>query len=404
MPACRSKAAPSRQQHRGIDPGVLNMRRVYLDYNASTPIDPAVAAFMRPFLADHFGNPSSGHWAAAAAKVALETARGQVAALLGCRSGEIVFTSGGSEANNLALKGVFFAQRDRGDHIVTTRIEHPAIIEPCAFLERLGARVTYLPVDGTGRIDPDDLRRAITPRTILVSIMHANNEVGTIQPIEDCARIAHERGVLFHTDAAQSVGKVATEVNQLGVDLLSIAGHKAYAPKGVGALFVRDGVSIEPLLHGAGHEHGRRAGTESVLLAAGLGKACELARDLASMDRLRDRFWEALQKQFGNRVRLNGHPTHRLPNTLNVSFVGRIGAEILERLDGVAASTGSACHSGRIELSPVLEAMGVTPEVGMGAIRFSLGRGTTREGIDVVVERLSNLLITCEMDGRPVRM
>jgi cysteine desulfurase len=407
MPACRSKAAPSRQQHRGIDPGVLNMRRVYLDYNASTPIDPAVAAAMRPFLADHYGNPSSGHWAAAAAKVALETARAQVAALLRCRSGEIVFTSGGSEANNLALKGVFFAQRDRGDHIVTTRIEHPAIIEPCGFLERLGARVTYLPVDGTGRIDPDDLRRAITPRTILVSIMHANNEVGTIQPIEDCARIAHARGVLFHTDAAQSVGKVATEVNQLGVDLLSIAGHKIYAPKGVGALFVRDGVSIEPLLHGAGHEHGRRASTESALLAAGLGKACELARDLSPMDRvraLRDRFWEALQKQFGNCVQLNGHPTDRLPNTLNVSFVGRVGAEILDRLDGIAASTGSACHSGRIELSPVLAAMGVTPEVGMGAIRFSLGRGTTREEIDFVVERLSNLLITCEMDGRPVRM
>ena len=370
------------------------MRRVYLDYNASTPIDPAVAAAMRPFLEDHYGNPSSGHWAAAPAKAALETARGQVAALLRCRSDEIVFTSGGSEANNLALKGVFFAHRDRGDHIVTTRIEHPAIIEPCAFLERLGARVTYLPVDGTGRIDPDDLRRAITPRTILISIMHANNEVGTIQPIEDCARIAHERDVLFHTDAAQSVGKVATEVDRLGVDLLSIAGHKAYAPKGVGALFVRDGVSIEPLLHGAGHEHGRRAGTESVLLVAGLGKACELARDLSPMDRvraLRDRFWEALQKQFGNRVRLNGHPTHRLPNTLNVSFVGRIGAEILERLEGVAASTGSACHSGRIELSPVLS---VTPEVGMGAIRFSLGRGTTREDIDLVVERLSNLLIT----------
>jgi cysteine desulfurase len=287
------------------------MRRVYLDYNASTPIDPAVAAAMRPFLEDHYGNPSSGHWAAAPAKAALETARGQVAALLRCRSDEIVFTSGGSEANNLALKGVFFAHRDRGDHIVTTRIEHPAIIEPCAFLERLGARVTYLPVDGTGRIDPDDLRRAITPRTILISIMHANNEVGTIQPIEDCARIAHERDVLFHTDAAQSVGKVATEVDRLGVDLLSIAGHKAYAPKGVGALFVRDGVSIEPLLHGAGHEHGRRAGTESVLLAAGLGKACELGRDLAPMDRvraLRDRFWEALQKQFGNRVRSTDIP------------------------------------------------------------------------------------------------
>jgi cysteine desulfurase len=373
------------------------MQRVYLDYNASTPIDPKVAAAMRPFLEDHYGNPSSGHWAAAAAKVALETARGQVAALLRCRSDEIVFTSGGSEANNVALKGVFFAHRDRGDHIITTRIEHPAIIEPCRFLERLGARVTYLLVDGTGRIDPDDLRRAITPRTILVSIMHANNEVGTIQPIEDCARIAHARGVLFHTDAAQSVGKVATEVDQLGVDLLSIAGHKAYAPKGVGALFVRDGVSIEPLLHGGGHEHGRRAGTESVLLAAGLGKACELARDLSTMERvraLRDRFWEALQKQFGNRVWLNGHPTHRLPNTLNVSFVGQIGAEILGRLDGIAASTGSACHSGRVELSPVLNAMGVTPEVGMGAIRFSLGRGTTRGDIDLVVERLTNLRVT----------
>src|SRR5262249_2885294 len=216
---------------------------------------------------------------------------------------------GGSAAHKLAFKRVLFAHSARGDHIITTRIEHPAIIEPCRFLERLGARVTYLPVNGTGRIDPDDLRRAITPRTILVSIMHANNEVGTIQPIEACARIAHERDVLLHTDAAQSVGKVATEVKEIGVDRLSIAGHKAYAPKGGGALFVRDGVSIDPLLHGAGHELGRRAGTESVLLAAGLGKACELARDLAPMDpvrALRDRFWEALQKQFGNRVRLNG--------------------------------------------------------------------------------------------------
>jgi cysteine desulfurase len=224
--------------------------------------------------------------------------------------------------------------------------------------------------------------------------MHANNEVGTIEPIEDCAQIAHEHGVLLHSDAAQSVGKIPTEVNRLGVDLLSIAGHKLYAPKGVGALFVRDGLPIEPLIHGAGHEQARRAGTESALLAVGLGKACELARDLAPMDRLRtvrDRFWEALQEQFGHRVALNGHPTHRLPNTLNVSFLGRVGAEILGRLDGVAASTGSACHSGRIELSPVLEAMGVEPELGMGAIRFSLGRGTTRDEIDSVVERLTGL-------------
>ena len=371
------------------------MRRIYLDYNASTPIDPAVAAAMRPFLEDHYGNPSSGHWAATTAKIALETARGQVAALLGCQNDEIVFTSGGSEANNLALKGVFFPLHDKGDHIITTQIEHPAIIAPCRFLERLGARVTYLPVDRTGRVDPDDLQRAISPRTILISIMHANNEVGTVQPIEDCVRIAHEHGVLFHTDAAQSVGKVPTAVNELGVDLLSIAGHKFYAPKGVGALFVRRGVSIEPLIHGAGHEGGRRAGTESALLAVGLGKACELARDLASMNRvrtLRDSFWQELQEQFKDRVVLNGHPTHRLPNTLNVSFVGRIGAEILERLNGVAASTGSACHAGRIELSPVLEAMGIAAEVGMGAVRFSLGRGTTRDEIEVVVERLTSIL------------
>ena len=239
------------------------------------------------------------------AKAAIETAWGQVATLLGCQSDEIVFTSGGSEANNLAPKGAFFALRDKGDHIVTTQIEHPAIIAPSHFLERLGARATYLPVDRTGLVDPDDLRKAITPRTILVSIMHANNEVGTVQPIADCVRIAHEYGILFHTDAAQSVGKLPTDVNELGVDLLSIAGHKLYAPKGVGALFVRRGVSLEPLIYGAGHEGGRRAGTESALLVVGFGKACELVSDLTPMDRvrtLRDRFWQQLQEQFGNRV------------------------------------------------------------------------------------------------------
>ena len=369
-------------------------KRIYLDYNASTPIDPAVGAAMMPFLAHHFGNPSSGHWAAAPAKAALEKARGQIAALLGCESDEVVFTSGGSEANNLALKGAYFARRGSGDHIITTRVEHPAIIAPCRFLESLGAQITYLPVDRFGRVDPDDLSRAITPRTILISIMHANNEVGTIQPIEECARIAREHGVLFHTDAAQSAGKIATDVNGLGVDLLSIAGHKLYAPKGVGALFVRRDVRLEPIIHGAGHESGRRAGTESAMLAIGLGKACELARDLASMDGiqvLRDHFWRQLQERFGSRIALNGHPAHRLPNTLNVSFINCVGTEILKGLDGVAASTGSACHAGRVELSPVLEAMGVTPEVGMGAIRFSLGRGTTREEIDAVAERLSDL-------------
>jgi cysteine desulfurase len=373
----------------------MTSRRIYLDYNASTPIDPAAAAAMRPFIEGHYGNPSSGHWASVGAKAALEAARGQIATLLDSHADEILFTSGGSEANNLAIKGVFFALRDKGDHIITTRIEHPAILEPCKFLERLGARVTQLPVDRMGRIDPNDLRKAITPRTILISIMHANNEVGTIQPIDECAHIAREHDILFHTDAAQSVGKVPTRVNELGVDLLSIAGHKIYAPKGVGALFVRRRVPLEPLIHGAGHEGGRRAGTESALLAVGLGKACDLARDLAAMDRvrtLRDRFWQALQNQFGNRVVLNGHPVYRLPNTLNVSFLGQVGAEILAKLNGVAAATGSACHAGRIELSPVLAAMGVEPEEGMGAVRFSLGRVTTRDEIDLTVERLTDVL------------
>jgi len=379
------------------------MQFIYLDYNASTPIDPVVLAAMRPFLQDHYGNPSSQHWASVGAKAAIETARGQVAALLGCHDDEIVFTSGGSEANNLALKGAFFALRDKGDHIITTRIEHPSIIEPCRLLARLGAQVTYLPVDRTGRIDPGDLRQAITPRTILISIMHANNEVGTIEPIKDCARIAHEHAILFHTDAAQSVGKISTDVNELGVDLLSIAGHKVYAPKGVGALFVRRGVRLEPVIHGAAHETGRRAGTESALLAVGLGKACELALDLASMDRvrtLRDHFWQELAQRFGNRIALNGHPTRRLPNTLNASFVGQIGTEILARLDGVAATTGSACHSGHIELSPVLEAMRVAPEVGMGAVRFSLGRTTTRNEVDVVVERLADLFARAGQEAK----
>jgi cysteine desulfurase len=368
------------------------MTQIYLDYNASTPINPAVVDAMRPFLDGGFGNPSSGHWASGPAKAGLEQARGKVAAMLGAAANEIVFTSGGSEANNLALKGAFFALADAGDHIITTAIEHPSILAPCGFLERLGGKVSYLPVDATGRVDPDDARRAITTRTILISVMHANNEVGTIQPVEEIAAIAHEYGVRFHTDAAQSVGKILTDVDALGVDLLTVAGHKLYAPKGVGALCVRRGTALEPLIHGAGHEHGLRAGTESALLAVGLGAASELARNLQPMARvrvLRNRFWRDLQERFGNRVVLNGDALHRLPNTLNVSFVGEVGAEILQRLDGVAASTGSACHAGRVELSPVLQAMGVSPEIGQGAIRFSLGRQTTDAEIDAVIEKLS---------------
>lgn len=371
------------------------MASIYLDYNASTPIDPAVAAVMRPLVDTAYGNPSSGHWASAPAKAALEQARGQVAAHLGCADDEIVFTSGGSEANNLALKGAFFARGHRPAHIITSEIEHPAILAPCRFLERPGAAVTHVPVDGTGLIDPDTIRKAITKDTCLISVMHANNEVGTIEPIADIARIAREHGIPLHTDAAQSVGKISTKVDELGVDLLSIAGHKLYAPKGIGALYIRHGIALEPLIHGAGHEEGRRAGTESALLAAALGKACEIAQawiGVSALQRLRDLFWERLLAAFGNRVVLNGHPEKRLPNTLNISFVGGNGAEILAGMPTIAASTGSACHSGQITLSPVLQAMSIAPEVGLGAIRFSLGRGTTKDEIGAAVSELRRVI------------
>ena len=367
---------------------IQEMIKVYLDYNASSPIAPEVADAMRPYLTGHYGNPSSNHWAGLPAKEAVEQARARVADFLGCLPEEIVFTSGGTESNNFAVKGVFHSLRDKGNHIITTSVEHPAIIQPCRFLEKLGASVTCLPVDSYGMVNPDDIRKAVTGKTILVTVMHANNEVGTVQPIEDIAEITRERGIVFHTDAAQSAGKITTQVKELGVDLLSLAGHKMYAPKGVGVLYIRLGLHLEPFVHGAGHESGRRAGTENVLLDVGIGKACELAKSWIGMEhvkQLRDSFWEKLRGEFGNALVLNGHPQQRLPNTLNVSFVGRSGADILAGLEGVAASTGSACHEGSVELSPVLSAMGVSEESGMGAIRFSLGRATTKEEIDHVM-------------------
>lgn len=377
----------------------MREQRIYLDFNATTPIAPEVAAAVSQTLTEPFGNPSSVHWAGQAARQAVEKARAQAAALLHCDTDEVVFTSGGSESNNHALKGAFFAQGGRGSHIITTQIEHPAVLNPCRFLEQLGASVTYLPVDRFGRVDPNDVRRALTPRTMLISVMHANNEVGTLQPISDISRTARERGILFHTDAAQSAGKIPVHVDELGVDLLSLAGHKLYAPKGIGILYVRKGVRLEPLIHGAGHESSRRAGTESILLDVALGIACELAQSwlgVESIRQLRDLFWELLQSRFGKQVVLNGHPTERLPNTLNVSFVGKIGSTILSGLEGVGASTGSACHSGSVELSPVLQAMKVPPEIGMGAIRFSLGRTTTREEIERVVSGLSDVSVAAK--------
>ena len=368
-------------------------RLIYLDYNATTPLAPEVREAMETCSRDLFGNPSSLHWAGIPARDAVENARCQMASLLRCDATEVVFTSGGTEANNQALKGLYFARRKRTPqpHVITTQIEHPSVLEPCAFLEGLDARVTLLPVDRFGMVDPDDVRRAIRPETVLVSVMHANNEVGTIQPIEEIAGIVRNHGVVCHVDAAQTVGKIPVDVESLGVDLLTVAGHKLYGPKGVGALFVREGLHLEPLLHGAGHEAGRRASTENTPAVVGLGAACELARHWVDKDhicRLRDAFWHKLQAQFGEQVVLNGHPAQRLPNTLNVSFVGQSAAEVLAQMPEVAASTGSACHADSVEISPVLRALGVPTEVALGAIRFSLGRDSTLVELDAVVGQL----------------
>jgi cysteine desulfurase len=361
------------------------MSAVYLDYNATTPLDPEVVAAIQPYLtpglAGVFGNPSSSHEYGHRAHAAVDEARAQVANLLGCRTEEVIFTGGGSEADNLAIKGVAEAYRERGNHIVTSEVEHPAVLNTCRYLERHGYRVTYLPVDGYGQVSLTDLERAITPETILVTIMHANNETGTLQPIAEVSRLAHARNILVHTDAAQSVGKIPTCVDDLGVDLLTVAGHKLYAPKGVGALYARSGVRLEPLVHGAGHEGGRRAGTENVPYLVALGKACEVAGNTIAaheprVQALRDRL-HALLAEGVPGLTLNGHSTERLPNTLNVSFPGVDGEELLARTPEVAASTGSACHAGRTDPSAVLLAMGIPRERALGAVRLSLGRFTT---------------------------
>src|SRR5579862_1211486 len=344
------------------------MNPIYLDFNATTPVDPQVVEVMVPYVGKHFGNPSSTHSYGQAAHDAVERARVQVAELLGAHPDEIVFTGGGTEASNLALKGTVFqkvlgSSSFREMHIITSAIEHPATLQPCQFLKRLGCRLTILAVDKFGLVDPDAVRKAIDKPGALVSIMHANNEVGTLEPIAEIATIAKERGALVHTDAAQSVGKVRVNVNELGVDLVTVAGHKLYAPKGIGVLYVRRGIKLEPLIHGAGHEGGRRAGTENVASIVGLGKACELAQrslpgSTQRLTALRERLWQKLRDKLGDKLVLNGHPERRLPNTLSVNFVGHVGAELLQKVPEVAASTGSACHEGRVTLSPVLAAMG----------------------------------------------
>ncbi|MFC1882339.1 cysteine desulfurase family protein [Thermodesulfobacteriota bacterium] len=364
---------------------------IYLDYNATTPHDPEVIGAMRPFLEEEFGNPSSSHLYGSAPQKAVMEARAQVADLLNCSPDEIIFTSGGTESNNHAIKGVAEAYGAKGNHIITSQIEHPAILEVCNYLEKKGMEVTYVPVDGQGMVRVSAVGGAITARTILITIMHANNEVGTLQPIAEIAQIAKEQGILLHTDAAQSVGKISTEVDTLGVDLLSIAGHKVYAPKGVGALFIRDGLNLAKFMHGAGQESGRRPGTENVLEIVGLGKACEIAgRDLEAnmthMQYMRDRLYEGLKGSCGN-IRVNGHPQKQLPNTLSISFEGLEANRILDAIESkVAASAGAACHSDRVEVSQVLKAMGVPLNWAKGTLRLTTGRRTTEADIDTAVQ------------------
>lgn len=381
------------------------MDPIYLDYNATTPVDPLVVSELLPWLNEGFGNPSSSHPYGQRAKQAVEQARTQLATLLGCTPAEIIFTSGGTEANNQALIGIALANCGRGRHIITSAVEHPAVLNPLKWLESQGFTITILPVDCSGRVELDALRRAITDETILISIMHANNEVGTVQQLAEISIIAHEQGILFHTDAAQSLGKIPVQVDGLGVDLLTVAGHKLYAPKGVGALYVRSGVKINSYLHGAGHEGGRRAGTENVPYIVALGKAAELAGERLTADgarvrELRDHFHARLNNLLEGVV-LNGHLTERLPNTLNVSFAGVIGAELLEHTPEIAASTGSACHDGSGELSGVLKAMGLSRAQGFGAVRFSIGRQTTREELDqaaeIIAEKVHKLRVGSEI-------
>lgn len=373
------------------------MPLIYLDHNATTPIDPRVADAMQPWLREGYGNPSSAHDLGRAARAAVDRAREQVAGLIGAAPDEVVFTSGGTEADNHAILGTAFARRDRGRHVVVSAVEHPAVLEPCAWLAAEGWRISRLPVDGSARVAPGELASVLGDDTVLVSVMHANNEVGTIEPIRALADLAHARGAWMHTDAAQSLGKIPVHVDDLGVDLLTIAGHKLYAPKGVGALYVRRGTTLAPLLRGAGHEGGRRAGTEAVPAVVALGEACAIAAAALPAARLhlavlRDRLAKALHARIPD-AHVHAAGAERLPNTLSIAFPGRRAADILERLAAdVAASAGAACHGKGETMSSVLAAMGVPLALARGTLRFSVGRTTTEAQVDAAVPILARAL------------
>jgi cysteine desulfurase len=373
------------------------MKRIYLDYAATTPTHPDVVEAMRPYFSDSFGNPSSIYSYGQESKGAVEKAREQVAILIGARDDEIVFTSGGTEADNFAIQGVVLANPER-NHIITSAIEHHAVIETCRFLERRGFKVTYLPVDREGLINPDDVRNTITKKTCLVSIMHANNEIGTIQPIKELAAIAREAGVYIHTDAVQAVGQIPVNVDDLGVDLLSMSAHKLYGPKGVGAIYIRKGTKLVPFMHGGGQERDRRGGTENVPGIVGFGRAAEIARAVMSGEterqtRLRDHLINGILKQIDG-VHFNGHPTKRLPNNINVSVDYVEGESMLLNLDleNICASTGSACSSSSLEASHVLLALGLPHEQAHSSLRFTVGKWTTDEDIDRVLEVLPRVV------------
>ena len=374
------------------------MKRIYLDNAATTPVHPDVLKAMLPFYTGAFGNPSSIHALGQEARDAVEAARANIASLIGAASDEIFFTSGGTEADNLALQGVCLANQKKGNHIVTTAVEHHAVLETCKFLEKKGFSLTCLPVDKYGMVDPADVKKAITPQTTLISVMHANNEVGTIQPLAEIGRIARQAGVCFHTDAVQTFGHIPVDVNELGVDLLSMSAHKLYGPKGIGALYIRKGTRIATLTHGGGQEESRRAGTENVAGIVGFGKAAEIARremaeEAASLTVLRDKFIADLQKSIDH-ITLNGHPAQRLPNNINISVSFVEGEAMLLNLDrqGICASTGSACSSGNLEASHVLLSIGCPHEQSHGSLRFTLGKWTTQQELDKVLDVLPGIV------------